>query len=54
MAVVVTGVVPPVMVLPITREAGREVEMWSCYRSERGAGVRVPSRDSTEDHRHDH
>ena len=28
--------------------------MWSCCRSERGAGVRVPSRDSTEDHRHDY
>jgi hypothetical protein len=54
MAMVVTGVVPPVMVLPITREAGREVEMWSCCRSVRGAGVRVPSRDSTDDHVHDH
>jgi hypothetical protein len=54
MAMVVTGVVPPVMVLPITGEAGREVEMWSCCRSVRGGGVRVPSRDSTDDHVHDH
>lgn len=54
MAMVVTGVVPAVMVLPMVMGPSREVEMRSRSRGVGGAGVRVPSRDSTEDHRHDH
>ena len=54
MAMVVTGVVPPVMVLPMVMGPSREVEMRSRSRGVGGGWVRVPSRDSTEDHRHDH
>jgi hypothetical protein len=54
MAMAVTGVVPPVMVLPMVMGPSREVEMRSRSRGVGGGWVRMPSRDSTEEHRHDH
>jgi len=54
MAMVVTGVVAPVMVLPIVMGPSREVEMRSRSRGVGSGWVRMPSRDSTKEHLHDH